>query len=301
MPAFVRSSIYLALSLLGPLYWLAHNWYLTGDALAFYRGPYSPRAIQRGLPYPGLHDPRIAWVYYRTAVQLCAGPALPLMATAGAVVALARRAWWALLILALPPIFYLWSMISSGGTPIHVPTLWPHSHYNTRYGLAALPLLAFASAALVLAVPKQIRAYVAILVVIAGTIHWWAHRQPADWITWAESRANSTGRRAWMDAAAAFLRAHYRPGTGIATSGGDDMLGIYRVAGIPLRETFSVFNGLLWDAAVRRPDLFLHQQWAVVREGDELDRALGDRFLLERRLVNKDEPVIKIYRRTGAP
>ena len=79
------------------------------------------------------------------------------------------------------------------------------------------------------------------------------------------------------------------------------MLGIYRVAGIPLRETFSVFNGLLWDAAVRRPDLFLHQQWAVVREGDELERALGDRFLLERRLVNKDEPVVKIYRRIGAP
>jgi hypothetical protein len=152
-----------------------------------------------------------------------------------------------------------------------------------------------------MAVPKQIRAVVAVLVVIAGSIHWWAHRQPSDWITWAESRANSTGRRAWTNETAAFLREHYRPGTGIATSGGDDMLGIYRVAGIPLRETFSVFNGLLWDAAVRRPDLFLHERWAVVREGDELERALGNRYVLERRLVNKDEPVVKIYRRIGAP
>jgi hypothetical protein len=296
-----RGVVYIAVASLGPIYWLAHNWYLTGDPLAFYRGPYSPRAIQRGLPYPGLHDLRMAWLYYRTAVQLCVGPGLSLMAIAGAVVALARRAFWPLLILALPPVFYLWSMYSSGGTPIFVPTLWPHSYYNTRYGLAALPLLAFASAALVLAVPSRMRIPIAVLIVIAGTIHW-AGRDSADWVTWAESRVNSTGRRAWMDEAAGFLRARYHPGTGIASSGGDDFLGIYRVAGIPLRETFSVYNGLAWDAALRRPDQYLNQRWAVVRQGDDLDRALDrSRYLLELRLVNKDEPVVEIYRRIGAP
>ena len=35
---------------LGPLYWLAHNFYIYGDALEFYRGPYSAMAIyQRAL------------------------------------------------------------------------------------------------------------------------------------------------------------------------------------------------------------------------------------------------------------
>lgn len=297
-----RGLLYLAIASLGPLYWLAHNWWLTGDPLTFYRGPYSPRAIQRGLPYPGLHDLKLAWQHYSTAVQLCAGPGLTLMAIAGTVVALARRAFWPLLILALPPIFYLWSMYSSGGTPIFVPSLPPHSYYNTRYGLAALPLLAFASAALVLAVPKQIRALVAILVVAAGTIHWASHRGPENWITWAESRANSTGRRAWMHAAANHLREHRRPGTTVISSGGDDYLGIYRTAGIPLRETFTVFNGLPWDATIQRPDLHLWQYWAIAREGDELDRALArSNYRLDLRLVNKDEPVIKIYRRTGAP
>lgn len=294
-----RGLVYVAIASLGPLYWLGHNWWLTGDALAFYRGPYSPRAIQRGAPYPGLHDLRMAWMYYSAAVKLCAGPALPLMAMAGGVVALARRAFWPLLILALPPLFYVWSMYSSGGTPIFVPSLWPHSYYNTRYGLAALPLLAFASAALVTAVPRQMRAIVAVLVVLAGTIHWASHRAPEDWITWAESRANSTGRRAWMNDAAGFLRERYHRGTGIVTSGGDDFLGIYRAAGIPLRETLSVFNGLPWEAAIRRPEL-LTQRWAIVREGDELDRAVARaHYLLELRLVNKDEPVVKIYRRTG--
>lgn len=291
-----------AVASLGPLYWLAHNWYLTGDALAFYRGPYSARAIQGGQPYPGLHDAGKAWLYYRTAVVLCTGPGLPLMALAGGVVAAARRAAWPLLLLALPPAFYLWSMYSSGGTPIFVPTLWPNSWYNTRYGLAALPLAAFASAALVMAVPPRLRAVTAALVITAGTIHWAAHHRPEDVVTWAESRANSTGRRAWMYRAAGFLRVHYRPGQEIATSGGDDLFGIYRTAGIPLAETFSSDNGLAWDAALRRPEM-LWQDWAVARGNDDLHAALeraaarGVRYERVQTIVEKDEPVIEIYRR----
>ena len=60
---------------LGPLFTLGHHWWLTGDALAFYRGPYSPRAIQGNAAYPGRNDWREAFLYYRTAAQLCAGPA----------------------------------------------------------------------------------------------------------------------------------------------------------------------------------------------------------------------------------
>jgi hypothetical protein len=300
-----RAVSYLAIASLGPLYWLGHNWWLTADPLAFYRGPYSPRAIQRGLAYPGLHDLRMAWLYYRTAIQLCAGPGLPLLAMAGAVVVLLKRAFWPLLLLALPPVFYLWSMYSSGGTPIHVPGLWPHSYYNTRYGLAALPLLAFAGAALVLAVPPRVRAAAAVVVIIAGTIHWAFHRAPENWITWAESRANSTARRAWTTEAAGYLGARYRRGTGILSSGGDDFFGIYRIAGIPLRETFSVDNGLPWDATMQRPELYLWEQWAVVRRGDEARAALdvanerGVRYELVKTIQEKDEPVIEIYRRAG--
>ena len=295
--------LYAAIASLGPLYWFGHNWFLTGDPLDFYRGPYSPRAIQRGVPYPGLHNAPLAWLYYRTAVALCAGPGLPLLALAGAVVALARRIFWPLLLLALPPFFYLWSMYSSGGTPIHVPGLWPNAYYNTRYGLAALPLLALAAAALVMAVPQRVRNAVAALVVIAGTVHWAAHRSREDWITWAESEHNSTGRRAWMYPAAEYLRTRYQAGTGILSSGGDDLFGIYRVAGIPLRETFSVDNGLLWEAAVRRPDLYPSREWAVARRGDPVETAVlrSGKYRLVKMYREKDEPVIEIFRRVGGP
>jgi hypothetical protein len=49
---------------------------------------------------------------------------------------------WPLALLALPPAFYVWS-IHSSGTPLYVPVLWPFSFYNTRYAVAALPLLWF--------------------------------------------------------------------------------------------------------------------------------------------------------------
>ena len=294
-----RAATFAAVASIGPFYWLFHNWYLTGDALAFYRGPYSARAIQHGAPYPGLHNVREAWLYYRTAVQLCAGPGLALMSLAGVVVALARRAVWPVILLALPPLFYLWSMYSSGGTPIFVPTLWPNSWYNTRYGLAALPLLAFAAAALVMAVPQPLRVFTAVLVVLAGCVHFAVHRDPSDWVTWAESRANSAGRRAWMYAAADYLAPRYKSGAGIVSSGGDDFFGIYRAAGIPLAETFSVDNGLPFDAALRRPRLYLWQAWAVVRSNDDLYTAIGQDLAhwdLQAKFTVKDEPVVYIYR-----
>jgi 4-amino-4-deoxy-L-arabinose transferase-like glycosyltransferase len=296
--------LFTLLAGLGPLYWLAHNWYLSSDPLFFYRGPYSAAAIQGNAFYPGKQDWRMAFLYFRTAVQLCAGPALAVMALAGAVVALARRAFWPLLLLALPGVFYVWSLHSSG-TPIFVPTLWPHSYYNTRYGLAALPLLAFAAGALVTVVPQRFGGLAAAIIIVAGTIPWVMYPRPETWITWAESRANSTGRRAWMCKAADYLRPLFVPGSGIITASGDDFSGIYRQMRIPLRETFSVSNGLPWEATVRRPELYLWQEWAVVKHGDPVQLAIeraanfGIRYRLEKTIIEKDEPVIEIYRRVG--
>ncbi len=294
--------LFCAVAGMGPLYWLAHNYWIVGDPLDFYRGPYSARAIQGDRYYPGKGNWAMAWLYYRTAVRLCAGWFLALLALGGAVAALAKRVFWPLALLALPGAFYVWSL-HSGGTPIHVPELWPHSYYNTRYGLAALPLLALASAALAAVAPARRRTLAAVLVVAAGAAWWVAHPGRENWITWAESRANSEGRRAWMHEAAAYLKPRYATGAGINTGGGDDLVGIYREMGIPLRETFSVRNGMAWQAALRKPELLLRQEWAVAIRGDPLDAAAqlaasgGARYSLELTIVKPYEPVIQIYRR----
>jgi 4-amino-4-deoxy-L-arabinose transferase-like glycosyltransferase len=303
--------VFAGIASLGPLFWLGHNWWLSGDPLEFFRGPYSARAIQRGLPYPGMNDWLAAFRYFRSAAQLCAGLVLPVLALAGAAVALARRKFWPLALLALPAVFYIWSVHSSG-TPIFVPTLPPFSHYNTRYGLVALPLLVVAAAGLVTLVPLSTRPIVAALVVAAATAPWLLYPRPATWVTWEESRVNSQTRLAWTAETAAYLGPRYRPGSGILTSFGD-MTAVYRRLGIPLRDTFTGDNGLFWLAATRRPELFTRQGWAVLRVDDPMWQAIqpmsragthytgtrytGTHYTLEKTILVDGAPAIQIFRR----
>lgn len=291
--------VFGAIAGMGPVYWIAHNWYLTGHPLWFYNGPYSARAIQAGRPYPGKGDWRLAWLYVRTAAELAAGPGLAIAGSLGLAAALWKRAWWPLALLALTPAFYVWAM-HSAGTPIFVPVLWPHSYYNTRYGTSALPLLALGAAAMVAVAPARARATFAALVIGAGCIPWLLHPALDGWVTWKESLVNSIGRRAWTHEAAQFLKPRYVPGSGIFTSFGD-LTGIYREMGVPLRETFTECDGIPWDAAVARPGLFLWQEWAVARRGDPVWTAVAQRdsshYTLVKTIIEKDEPVIEIYQR----
>lgn len=296
-----------AIACLGPLWWLAHNWWHFGDALEFFRGPYSARAIyQRALGtgqarYPSDHDWRQAAFYFRSAVVLCAGAPLAWLALAGGAAALLRRAIWPLLLLALPPLFYILSM-HSAGTPIFIPHLWPHSWYNTRYALAALPLLAFAAASLVASAPARWRPATAGVVVLAAVAPWLAYPRAESWVCWKESQINSEGRRAWTREAAGYLRQHYRPGDGILTSFGD-LTGVFLEAGIPLRETLHQDNEPHWMAAVARPDLFLWENWGLAMSGDKVAAAMGrtrktgPRYDLVKTIAVKGAPVIEVYRR----
>ncbi len=307
---FAAAAVFSILAVTGPALWLAHNWWLTGDVLDFYRGPNSPMAIQGAAPYPGHGNWRVAWLYYRTAVSLCAGPALFWMGVAGVAAALLRRAVWPVILLLLPGVFYVWSM-HSAASPIFVPTLWPHTYYNTRYGLAVLPLLAFAAGALVALAPLQRQSvfkqsWAAGLVVAVGVAPWIFHPGRENWMTREEAFVNSQGRRQWTEEAADYLRPRYVAGSGIITFFGD-LTGIFRAMGLPLRETFTADNGLPWEATVRRPDLFLWQEWAVVMGGDEVQSAInragryGIRYRLEKMIIAGRDPVIEIYRRIGGP
>ena len=175
------------------------------------------------------------------------------MGIAGTLVAVAKRVWWALFLLLLPPLFYVWSMHSSG-TPIFVPDLPPYGWYNTRYAIAAVPFAAFAAGALVTLVPARFQAKTSIILALAVTGVWGF--SGASSISWKESEVNSEARRAWTAQAASFLAREYRPGSGIIFPFGD-LTGVLREAGIPLREGLHEGNGVAFDAAMARPDLLL--------------------------------------------
>lgn len=301
-------ALFCAIAVLGPAYWLFHNWWIYSNPLEFYNGPYSAIAIyhralaQNMAPYRGDHDWQMAAVYYLTAVRLCAGLAAVLIAIAGLAGVLLKRLLWPVLFAALPPFFYVWSM-HSGGTPVFVPALWPFSYYNTRYAVAALPLLAIAGGCLVLLGPLRWRPWIAVAIVLAAAAPWAIHRQPSDWVTWKESQINSRTRRAWTEAAASSLAGAYHSGAGIVTSF-SELTGILREAGIPLHE--ALYNGDEpdWPAATARPDLFLHEEWGLAISGDAVATAIlrasfktGPHYHLVQTVKVKGAPVIEIYKR----
>jgi hypothetical protein len=306
---FTAALLFSAMATLGPLYWLGHNWWIYSNPLEFFNGYYAPMSIYRRAlaqnmtSYPGDHDWRAAAFYYLTAIRLCAGWVAVAIGIAGlAGVFLNRRLYWPAFLAALPPVFYIWSM-HSGGTPIFVPTLWPFSYYNTRYAIAALPLLAIAGGSLVLLPPQRFRPWLAGTLVIAAIAPWLIRPQPSDWVTWKESQTNSTLRRAWTKAAASSLAGSYHAGQGIVTSFGD-LTGILREAGIPLHDALYDGDEPAWMAATTRPDLFLHEEWAVTFAGDTVATAIqksslktGPRYRLVQTVKVKGAPVIEIYKR----
>ena len=300
---FLVALIFGTIALLAPLYWLCHNWWLYSNPLEFFNGPYSAQAInQRAGPYPGQHDWKKAWLFFQTDARMCIGWGVVIAAGAGLLGVFWKRVIWPVLLALLPVIFYLWSMYS-GGAAIFVPQLWFGSYYNTRYGLAALPLLAIAGAcSVLLSVPKW-RPLIALAAIGIGAAPWLVRPQPDEWICWKESQVNSEARRIWTREAARVLDHQYRRGVGIFTSFGD-LTGILREAGIPLRETLHDGNEPAWMGATTRPNLFLHEEWAIAISGDTVATAVqratfktGPRYHLERTIMLKGAPVIEIYKR----
>jgi hypothetical protein len=288
------------LAAIGPLAWLAHNQYYFGNALEFYNGPYSAGAIyqrqlaQNGFRYPGDHDWLTAAQYYFAASRWVAGWPLLVLGAVGAVSAMLKRLWWPLFLLLLPPLFYIWSMHSSG-TPIFVPDLTPFSWYNTRYAIAAIPFAAFAAGGLTTLLSGRLRARAVLVLVLVVTCAWTFGGPPS--ICWKESEINSTARRAWTAQAASFLGHEYRPGSGIVSPFGD-LTAVLREAGIPLREDLHEGNGAAFDAAMARPELMLHEEWGLAFSGDPVDAALQKAgYSLRREIVVEGAPVVKIYHR----
>jgi hypothetical protein len=296
-----HAALYLALGSLGPAAWLAHNQFYYSNALEFYDGPYSALAIHErqvaaGVVYPTSHNWRAAAGYYWQAVTLMAGwPALAL-AGVGAVVALAKRAWWPLVLLALCPLFYV-SSLHSGAADLYVSTRWPHTAYNTRYAFPAMLLFFFAAAGVVaLASAKWTR-----VVVLAGVVAIGAPLAAVRGsLSRAEAAVNSAARREAQGEAAAYLAAHYQLGLGIVFPFGT-LSGVLRQAGVPLREGLHEGNHPAWEAVRARPGVFLREEWALATPGDEVSALLresgrqGRPYRLQKRVAVRGA-AIEIYR-----
>lgn len=189
---------------------------------------------------------------------------------------------------------------------------YPDSWYNTRYGVSLFPLLAFSVAVMTISMAPRWRRMSLLAVLVTVIAPWLVTHGPEDWSIWREAEVNSEARRAWTAEAARYLKSHSRPGDTIFTGSGD-VNGIFREAGIPLARTLSVDNGLFWDAARLRPDLFVRSRWVVALltpkahgDGDRVKTAIErscetrPHYELVRKIESGDGKVVEIYHRAEA-
>jgi hypothetical protein len=244
--SFVRFGAIVAIV---PLFWLAYNQALFGNALEFANGKYSARAIEQrsveaGSPrHPGSGSLKVAAGQYWAATRLNIeagrmGGIVLLLAMAGGGAMLLAETSLAVLIW-LPLGFYIWS-IAYGGIPIFVPERWPFSYYNVRYGLELLPAIAVSFGyMLLLTFPQTTRrrqvAFASLLFVLVGATYMYA------WVDGPaclrEGEINSAGRIALHKEIAATLKQLPSDSTFVVSL--TEHVGVFERAQIALRRTWN--------------------------------------------------------------
>ena len=276
-----------------PIVWFAYNAVVFGDWLDFIRGPYSAKAIElrtatpgAGPPHPGWHNPWVSLKFFvKTAEMVAAGHRWGIwllgacvLGTAWAWLIARRKAFTWLLLLWLPVPFYAYS-VAYGSVPIFIPPWWPHSWYNTRYGLELLPAfalgVAFFTHFLVTGVrelrPQWTRfvaaAMFVLIVVNTGEV---IRERP---LVYVEGTRNIESRRTYDRQIPPVLRALTRehPGAPVLmnTSVHPEFVAF---SGIPLRQTINESDREYLQAALAAPAK--EAAIVVAFEGDDMDRAV---------------------------
>lgn len=282
-----------ALVVAAPVAWFIYNATIFGDWLDFARGPYSARAIEMrtatsgsGPPHPGWHNPWVALLFFVKTAEMDAAAvawgntllALSLFGVAWAWLTSRKRALlWALL-LWLPVPFYAYS-VAFGSVPIFLPAWWPHSWYNTRYGLELLPALAlglgfaaqFALSAVREFKPSLTRyAYASLFALVALNAIQVVREQP---LTYVEGTKNIESRRPFELEIPPVLRAllSNRPG-GVILMDTSVYPQLVALTGIPLRQTINESDKQFYSDALAAPAT--HAAIVLAFDGDQIDSAV---------------------------
>ena len=160
------------------------------------------------------------------------------------------------MLLWLPLPFYAYS-VAYGSVPIFIPLWWPHSFYNTRYGMEMLPIFAlslgFLAACLMNTTEKRWPRY-APLILLAGIVLIILDCLRADSLHPArpqEAIANSRTRIPFEQAYARALEQLPPKGTILVWT--SDHIGAFERAGIPLRRTINETDYYQWKPALEHP------------------------------------------------
>ncbi|MGP8253017.1 MAG: hypothetical protein ACLQHF_13370 [Terracidiphilus sp.] len=286
--SFWIASVILAAA---PAAWFIYNATQFGDWLDFARGPYSALAIEMRTaapgwpPHPGWHNPWVSLLFFVKVAEMDALAAwrhvvlaLSAIGTAFACVIARRRAFLWTLLLWIPVPFYAWS-VTYGSVPIFIPVWWPHSFYNTRYGMELLPAIAlglgfqaqFAIGTVREFKPAWMKPAVAALgaLVVFNTLGL-IHKRP---LVYVESTKNIEARRPFDENIPPVMRQllSRRPGAPVLMNSSvyPELIAFSR---IPLAQTINESDQYIYRDALAAPAA--HAAIVLAFDGDEIDHAV---------------------------
>ncbi|MGH9599892.1 MAG: glycosyltransferase family 39 protein [Terracidiphilus sp.] len=328
-------SFWLASALVAaaPVAWFIYNAAAFGDWLYFARGPFSAKAIEMRTavpgwpPHPGWHNPWVGLLFFLKVSEMDAAAAawgnvvlaLGVLGTAwawlrtlpralpGSQPETRRRAFAFALLLWLPVPFYAYS-VAYGSVPIFIPPWWPHSLYNTRYGMELLPALALGlgfAAQLAVEFLQRLRpgrsravwpnaAYAVLFALVCLNAYAMLRERP---LVYAEATKNAAARAPYDAQIPPVLRELLaaRPG-GIVLMNTSAYPELVAFTGIPLRQTINESDKRFFRAALAAPAA--HAAIVVTFAGDEVDRAVKahpEGLKAVQRFAAKGQPSATIY------
>lgn len=306
--------LFTAMLITAPTLWFAWNARQYGDWLDFMRGPYSAKAIDArtstpGAPhYPGWHSMRVAALYYIKSAEMGAVPVrwgnrLLFLVVAGTIAAVwkwRKKCIAPFLLFWLPLPFYAYS-VAYGSVPIFIPLWWPHSWYNTRYGMEMLPIfglsLGFLVAWLMTLIEKRWSRYaplvlLAAIVLILVDCSALLRSTP---LVLREAIENSRTRIPFEQAYAHALQ--QLPPTGEILVWTSDHVGAFERAGIPLRRTINETDYYQWTPALQHPAQ--SAAFVVTSDHDAVAQAVESHpegLTLLNIVCSSGQPCVRFYR-----
>jgi hypothetical protein len=309
-PALAR---FVLLAAAAPVLWLAYNAIVYRNPLEFANGPYSARAIEQKTmqSHPGAHDLPVAFSYFLKSGELNMTEAswhrvwVGILLLGTVMIFIFDLRLWPLFQLWTPLIFYLLS-ITYGGVPIYLPSWWPFSLYNTRYGLELLPAFAVFTAVSLHLLRTLARGRWMKFAVGAVMIGLVAASYASVWraqpICYREAWVNSRTRITLETELASDLKLLPHNATLIMYLG--DHVGALQRAGIPLRQTINEGNHRpwarpsdpegLWERALADPHQYA--DYVIALAGDPVAAAVQKRDLTSMLVIHTaGQPPATIY------
>jgi hypothetical protein len=308
-----RAVLFSVIAGAGPALWMLHDAVSFGNPLAFYNGPDSAQAIYAhqvattAFRYPTDGSLLLSMRYYVEDLKLIIGPWSLVLAVLGALAwAFERRNRTqraAAMLLLVPFPFYIQAM-AGAAVALYVPTYFPHSYYNLRYGIELLPgiaLLASFVVAPMLSRNFQMKTMAICLAVLCAQSLWMLAGGARKLPVVREGILNTPCNKEPDLALIAFFRQHYDGQRILMQSGEWPCLA--PTLGIHYRKILSADNKKYWKQLHLGAQRYV--EWIVSGELDPVDllmRAYPAAFRDFQPVYHMDLPQqqsFTIYRRKG--